>query len=296
MGSVTQAGGPADLSHLSDKQLIKRYCPTKKDRGAIEELWRRHSETAYGFAHRWSRSLCPPFYDREDLAGECFEKARDNFRNRICGFRKLDSARSFRVWLSSLVHSTTRDRVRVITQSRIKDKAKRVVHVSLGEVFERGAGKEASDEERTEAAAAMDSVELPIPPPFDGEPTVETDKFEDRTSHLWFRSRYSTNPLDPVAPADRKLFDEQRKFVFREILTRHAESSEENAHCTRIIRMRYVRRWPMQRISSHVYGPSATKRQEESRKRAIYRLLDKDYEGLRLQLAQVFRITAPEHI
>ncbi len=300
---------PADLQNLSDKVLIKRFCPDRKDEEAVEELWRRHSETVYEALQKCSRYLCPAFYDWQDLAHASFLQARNNFLNRICGFRELESARSFKSWLIRLAWSTTRDVRRPITQSRVK---KKIREVSLETAFgDRKLGRQSSDDSPTEPLEEEFPVDA-AEQAYAGEgafsrkekrkrkqevldkPDVDTD--EVRSHHLWYRSQYSPRPIDPAAPVERKIVEQQRKFIVRYVLVQYAAESDENTDSARLLRERYFRKYPVRQLIVRRFGEPSSKRERETRERAIYRWLDHDYDEVLALMGRMFGITAPEHI
>lgn len=295
---------PADLQNLSDKALIRRFCPDRKDEEAVEELWRRHSETVYEALQKCSRYLCPAFYDWQDLAHASFLQARNNFLNRICGFRELESARSFKSWLVRLAWSATRDMRRPITQSRVK---KKIREVSLETAFgDRKLGRQSPDDspkEPLEEEFPVDAAERA----YAGEgafsrkrkqevldkPDVDT---EVRSHHFWYRSQYSPRPLDPAAPVEQKLVEQQRKFIVRHVLVRYAEESDKNADSARLLRERHFRKYPVRQLIVRRFGEPSSERERATRERAIYRLLDHDYDEVLALMGRMFGITAPEHI
>lgn len=275
---------PADLKELSDKDLIKRYCPERKDEAAIEELWRRHSETVYEYLEKSSRTLCPAFYDRDELAHASYMEARKNLRNRICGFRELDSARSLKAWLRRVAYSTMRDERRKVTESRTKTKT-----VSLDGTLERMSQTGSADEDAAEKRQ-VDPVELTFFRRPVEEALAEAGELEIRTDHAYFRSGYLFHPFEPVAPVEREMATRQRKSVFRDVLAWHAAQSDKDMTCSSMIRLRYWKRWSVAEVVEHVYGPPAT----ETRKRAYYRLLDHNYIQIQALLYKRFGITGPQ--
>ncbi len=297
---------PADLQNLSDKALIRRFCPDRKDEEAVEELWRRHSETVYEALQKCSRYLCPAFYDWQDLAHASFLQARNNFLKRICGFRKLESARSFKSWLVRLAWSTTRDVRRPITQSRVK---KKIREVSLETAFgDRKLGRQSSDDSPTEpleeefpadaaeqayadegAFSRKDKRKQEVL----GKSDVDT---EVRSHHFWYRSQYSTRPIDPVAPVERKIVEQQRKFIVRYVLVQYAAESDENTDSARLLRERYFRNYPVRQLIVRRFGEPSSERERATRERVIYRLLNHDYDEVLVLIDRMFGITAPEHI
>jgi|GEM_PF-3230275 len=288
MSIEAETGKPADLRALSDKELIKRFCPDEKDCAAIEELWRRHEKTAYEILVRISRSLCPAFFDPGDLAHTSYLRARDNFKNRICGFKELDSPRSFKAWLRELATKTMLDERRILTQSRRKRK---IIEVSIEKP------PEEDEQERLPEVTEETLLELPElrirrkPGPVDFD-----EPLEERSDYEYFRSWYSTSPLDPAAPVEWKQVEQERKSIFRKVLTRHAENSDEDATCAAMIRLRYWRKWPVKKLVERFHGAPTTERQRAAKERACYRLLNKDYEDIAADLRRMYGIVRPGQV
>lgn len=303
MGPVTQAGGPANLRELSDKELLTRYCAEewKRQRGKetgerrteaserekenvelAEELWRRHQMKVYDYLSRCGRAFCPAFYDPGDLVHDSHMQAQKNFIKRICGFRNIDSPRSFKAWCENLARTTMLDERRKVTESRLKRKR---IFVSLDEPLHDEEGE--SSETVVDVVVGEEFERLPASPPERGEP---------RSSYLVFRSRYSTNPRDPAAPVERKLVEGQRSYVVGEALRRHAESSEENAHSARVIRWRHWRNWTYATIGARIYGESTSPTEKNTQEQRIKRVLEDDYERLFTVLRGTWGIVAPGHL
>jgi DNA-directed RNA polymerase specialized sigma24 family protein len=288
VGLTQPAAEPTDLRNLSDKELVKRFCTEAEDQPAADEIWRRYEQTIYKSLEKSSRTLCPVFYDPRDLVHDSYLKARENLLARICKFKELDSARSLRAWLGRVVRSTMLDERRKVTQSR---KKRKIVEVSIekpsGEDQDQGKLPEITEETLLEfpEVAAESTIEVEERVHIDT-PVSFSEMLEPRSHHVYFRSRYSTSPLDPSAPVEWKYVEQQRKFIFREVLTRHAQQSDEDAASAAMIRLRYWRKWEVAKVIEFFYGKPSTKQEKQARQRAYYRLLDKDYEGIRAALAQ----------
>lgn len=288
MDLARQAAGPADLGSLSNAELIKRFCPECTDEAVAEELWRRHNPEIYRSLERCTRTLCPAFYDQGDLVHDSYLRARKNLLNRVCRCRDTASARTFSAWLGQVARSAMLDERRNVTESRIKNK---IVKVSIEKPSLEG-------DEGTKPAEITEETLLELPAlAIRSKPEAVRfhEPCEPRSHDEYFRSRYSTSPLDPSAPVERKIIESQRKVVFLKILTRHVQESDENATCGAMIRLRYWSKWEVAKIVQRFYGEPSTKQQQQARHRAYFRLLDKDYEGIigDLERAGIMR---PEHI
>jgi len=180
------------------------------------------------------------------------------------------------------------DERRKVTKSRRKEK---IIEVSIE--------KPSQEEDEVAKPAEITEETFLELPALAIRPKTEAvrfhEPFEPRSHHEYFRSRYSTCPLDPSAPVEWKIVESQRKVVFREILTRHVQGSDENATCGSMIRLRYWSKWDVAKIVERFYGETLTRQQQQARHKAYYRLLDKNYEGIikDLERAGVMR---PEHI
>ena len=288
VGLTEQAAEPADLRSLPDKELVGRFCPERTDEAVAEELWRRHNPEIYKTLAKCTRTLCPAFYDQGDLAHDSYLQARQNLLNRICGCENTGSERSFSAWLGRVARSTMLDERRKVTESRIKRK---IVKVSIE--------KPSQDEDEVAKPAEITEETFLEIPPLAIRPKPEAVRFhgpfEPRSHHEYFRSLYSTSPLDPSAPVERKIVESQRKVVFLKILTRHVQESDENAACGAMIRLRYWSKWRVAKIVERFYGEPLTKQQEQARRQAYFRLLDKNYDGIIKDLERA-GIMRPEHI
>jgi DNA-directed RNA polymerase specialized sigma24 family protein len=288
---------------LSDKELIRRFCREAADQGLAEELWRRHEQTIYQNLEKSCRTLCPSFYDPRDIVHDIYtDKARKRLLGGICEFRELDSARSFQSWLGRIARSMVLDERREILETRIQPGRRRIfVRIEKS--------PEEESEGRGPSGVTEESLlELPEVTPelmAETEETVITsmagsvsfdEPSEPRSHHVWFRSRYSTRLLDPSAPVEWNLTDLQRESILRQILTRHAEQSDEDATCAAMIRLRYWRKWPVAKLVERFYGTPLTEQQRAARHRAYYRLLHKDYEGIKVELERTFGAVRPEQI
>lgn len=278
-----------DPKKLSDKELIRRFCPAAHDHALAEEVWRRFQPAVYEALEKSSRGLCPAFYDRRDLIHDSYLQARKNLIARICRFRKLDSTRSLRTWLGLVARSTMMDERRKVTYSRRKEK---IIEVSI-----EPASAESEEEGTTRAITEETLLELPElaiqrkvgPVDFD-------EPFVPSSHYLYFRSRYSTNPIDPASPVERGMIDRQRKTIFREILTQHAEHSSKDATCAALIRLRYWRKWPVAKLVEHFYGKPEGESQRVARHKAYYRLLDSNYQSIVAMLRRRVGVTRPAQI
>jgi hypothetical protein len=292
------AAEPLNVTKLSDKELIQRYCKNKGNNTLADELWRRHQMAIYEELQKCSRSLCPAFCDQRDLVHDSFLQARKNLRARICKFRELDSARSLRAWLGQVARSTMLDERRETTGSRRK---KKIVEVSI----EKPAGEEydeATHPEITEETLLELPEVVPEPGPKVAGGTdiqhTESVAFNEplRSDYLYFRSRYSTSPLDPVGPIEWEQLETERRVIFRDVLTRHAQRSDEDGMCASMIRLRYWRKWPVAKVVERFYGPPETERQRQARHRAYFRLLDKNYLEILAELRRAYGVVKPEQI
>jgi DNA-directed RNA polymerase specialized sigma24 family protein len=278
-----------DPKKLSDKELIQRFCPEGNDQALADELWRRYQPPIYQALEKYSRTLCPAFYDPRDLLHDSYLLAPQNLCARICGFDELDSTRSLRAWLTRVACSTVLDERRKVTHSRIKEK---IVELSI----DKPSGEE-HDEEKPRGPTEETLLELPELAIRRKAGTVSfSEPFAPRSHYVYFRSRYSTSPLDPSAPVEWGIIDQQRKIIFREILTRHDERSDEAATCAAMIRLRYWRKWPVARLVERFYGKPGNEQERAARHKAYYRLLDKNYEAITATLRRTFGIVRPEQI
>lgn len=274
---------------MSDKDLIRRFCSTAGDHALAEEIWRRFQPTIYEALEACSRALCPAFYDRRDLIHDSYLQARKNLIARICRFRELDSARSLRAWLGLVARWTMLDERRKVTHSRRREK---IIEVSI-----EPASAEGREEGATQAITEERLLELPeVAIRRKSGPVNFDEPFVPSSHHLYFRSRYSTNPVDPAAPVEREIVERQRKFIFREILTQHAEHSSKDATCAAMIRLRYWRKWPVAKLVEHFYGLPEGERQRIARHRAYYRLLDSNFESIIAKLRRAVGVTRSAQI
>jgi hypothetical protein len=147
----------------------------------------------------------------------------------------------------------------------------------------------------------MTSLEGSFPDAYEGaeaEIVAEAQDADEQTPV--FRSKYPRSATagtgrgimaeSPPAP-DAKVRAEERKYVVRELLVRYAQESDENAHCARLIRLRYFLAWDLMKIITYVYGTPASTRQQKAWERHIYRDMAHDYEELRMLLQRDFGIT-----
>jgi len=255
-----QAAGPADVTQLSDKELILRYCGNRKDRTVAEKLWRRCGEKLHQSLGRlvFSRnSLCPDFCDRKTFLDSTFSRVYVNFFARICGFTELDSPVSLKAWLATVARSTALDEYRYLTRSRTD-----IVEIGLGEVSPEDVGGDSGES-----------------------PTQEVERPPFRTKLLSFYGR-----AQKIPPPDAGIKAEERKFVVRELLVRYAVVSDDNAHSAQLIRLHYFSEWEVSKIVGYVYGNPASTRQEETWTRYVYRDMAHDYGNLRPFLASEFGI------
>lgn len=300
MGLEQQVPEPFDPRELSDKELIQRFCPERSNQALADELWRRYQQAVYAALENNSRTLCPAFYDFRDLVHDSYLQARKNLLARICTFKELGSAPSLRAWLGRVARSTMLDERRKVTHSRTKNK---IIEVSIEQPPTDNYGEERPPEVTEESllelpvisAERVHAVEEPTVTAISGSVSFN-ETFEPKSHHEYFRSRYSTSPLAPSAPVEWKLVEQQRQFIFREILTRHAQQSDENTTCAAMIRLRYWRKWPVTTLVEHFYGKPVSEQQSKARHRAYYRLLDRDYKEITAALGRTLDIVRPEQI
>jgi DNA-directed RNA polymerase specialized sigma24 family protein len=266
---------------LSDKQLILRYCANRDEDGLASELWRRHKESIYEALKRHSRRLCPSFWDQEDLAHDSYMQVRKNVLNRICEFKGLDSARSLKAWLDAVAKSTLLDERRKVTGRG--PEPREFIEVPYDDAEGEEHLVEPAEPPVLRDAKAVDSAR-------------EFGVFEPRSRHLFFRSAYSTNPLDPVAPVEQDILERERRFIFRDILVRRTRNSEKDAQCSSVIRLRYWRKWPVKKTVEFFYGAWATNREFNTKYQACRRLLKEDYDAILLELDRTLRVKRPEQI
>ena len=252
---------PVDPAKLSDKDLVKLFCANRKEQVLATELWRRYGDQLRESLKRlvFSRhSLCPDFVDRKTFLDSTFSRVYLKFLGGICGFRELDSPPSLKAWLNRVTKTAGIEEYRWLTRSRTQ-----IIELGLEEV---------SPEEVSA-----------IP-----EETSEEEKRPFRTKLLSFYGR-----AQKIPPPDAAIKAEERKFVVRELVVRYTQESDENAHCARLIRLRYFLEWELVKIVTYVYGTPASARQEKTWERHVFRDMARDYENLRSLLASEFGIVGP---
>jgi hypothetical protein len=254
---------PADPARLSDQELVRLFCANRREQALATELWRRHGDELRNSLKRLvfsKNSLCPDSCPRDTFLDASFSRAWQKFFGNICKFRGLDKPPILKAWLRRVAYSVAIEEYRDITGCR-----RDVWNIPMEDAF---------------------------PHEFGGAEDEDTPSF---------RSKYTTTTAEgtsrgvmaqPLPAPDAKVKAEERKYVIRELLVRYAQESDENAHCARLIRLRYFVGWELTKIVTHVYGTPGSSRQEKSWERHVFRDMADDYENLMAVVKREFGITA----
>jgi hypothetical protein len=268
---------PVDLSQLSDEELIQKYCADRKGQDIASILWERHSEKIRDALKKQAR-LRPDTCPYRTFLDASFSRAYLNFLQRICGFR---FEKPIEHWLFKVAGSAALDERRVITRKRGKAKKK------PGEA----AVIESTETEQKNVEAEQEEQKTDQPT------MIPLDDFIDRESqYTVFHSKYypahGRYGQDPDKPIEKR----ERKYVVRELLIRHTETSDEDAESAYTIRLRYWRDWSVPKLAEYFFGEPTSERERTTRERAVYRSLNSNFGKLRASLAQEFGITSLREI
>lgn len=111
--------GPAELQHLPDKDLIRRYCADPPDKEAGEELFRRCLPKIRKLIGEWgSKHLyhLPRTIDRQGVLRDAESQAEDKLRRKICSYAFKGS---FEGWLRRVsVSATVTEYLRIVGRGR----------------------------------------------------------------------------------------------------------------------------------------------------------------------------------
>jgi DNA-directed RNA polymerase specialized sigma24 family protein len=262
MDPLKESTKPVDLRKLSDKELMGTYCADRSRQDVAEILWERHSETIRDALKKRAR-LRPSTCDYRTFIDSSFSRSYLNFIRRICGFRFESPIEH---WLFMVAGSAALDERRKITGKRAE--AEKLNESETEESTDTGVKKEISLDEYIAK---------------EGEGTLF------RSEYFPLHTHYGQSPNSPIEKRERK-------YVVRELLIRHAETSDEDAESAHTIRLRYWRNWSVTELATYFYGEPITKQEQAARERAVYRDLDSNFRKLRTLLAKEFRIASPSQI
>jgi len=242
----------SDLQKLSDKKVIKRFCPDRADEEAGRELWHRHNETILESIKKVAkrRSFRPASCDYKSFVDATFTRAYLNFLNRICGYNFQGPIKH---WLYKLALTTALDERRTL----------------LG----RGSVKLTGIEDAFPHQAPADV----------GFGFHYRHRGGFRTKLFPLHARHSTNPVEKIAA-------EERRFIVLELLVRHADSSDKNADSARTIRLYHWRKWSVPRIAEYFFSEAPNKQKKAAQEKSLYRTLQVDYAKLKALLMREFNI------
>lgn len=275
----TTPSAAEDLSKLSDRDLIERFCKDRSNQDIATALWERHSPTILS-ALKKQAYLSPAGCDRRSFVDSSFSRAYINFFRRICGFKFEGSIDG---WLYKLAGTAELDERRKITGKRAESEEETdEAQVPEEEVDELKAGEEPQKHVRWEDLEPLiDDCGFRS-----GVPRLETKNIRDAQTIL------SETRARPVPQPDQIFLAKERKYLVRELLIRHAEESDRDAESSYTIRLRYWRDWSVSKIAEYFYGELATDREKTKRERAVYRSLDSDFRKLQISLAEEFGISS----
>ena len=98
-------------------------------------------------------------------------------------------------------------------------------------------------------------------------------------------------PSPPVLIAGK-----ERKFILRELLIRHAESSERARESAHFVRLRHWNGWKCPQIARHYYPDPADEAQNKADKHRVWGRLKTDHDKLRKLLKKEFNVASLRQI
>ncbi len=259
--------GPApesSLTQLSDEALIRRYCAAlatgTTDEEAAGELWyQRHKPI---LLQKIKYIAAKPGHVRPDVIdfGPFVEAslgwAWQKYFGGICGLKNPGSKPALLTWLERVAYTSC------ITERR--------------KILTRG----------------------PPPVPLDevvGQEDIPTAEYELEKEG---GPRYKLRPdlAERQPSAEVLIAGKQRKFILRELLILHAESSERARESAHFVRLYHWNGWKCPRIARHYYPGPTGEMQQKADDHRVWSRLNTDHEKLRKLLKKEFNVSSLRQI
>jgi hypothetical protein len=255
------------LAQLSDEVLIRRYCAAcataTTDEDAAGELWhRRHGPIVLQkikYMAAKSGDLRPDFVDFQPFVKASWNWAWQKYFGYICTVENPGSKAGLNQWLERVAFSAIGEERRLL----------------LGRIVDRRA--------------------VPLDEFAEAEGDVPTEEYETEKER---GPRYTPRPdlaeLQPSPPA--LIAGKQRKFILREILILHAESSERARESAHFVRLYHWNDWKCPQIARHYYPDPADEMQKKADDHRVWSRLKTDHDKLRRLLIKTYNVTSLSQI
>ena len=265
-GQPTGSPAASSLAHLDDAALIRRYCTalaTKTtDEDAVQELWQhRHGPILLQkikYLAAKAGDLRPDFVDFKPFVDASWNWAWQKYFRYICTVENPGSKAALNQWLERVAFSAIGEERRQLR----------------GRIVERGAVP--LDELAGEEG---------------GVPKEEYESGKEQGSRVISRPGLERQPSAPVLIAGK-----QRKFILRELLILHAQSSERARESAHFVRLYHWKDWKCPQIARHYYPNPADEMQKKADDHRVWARLQSDHEKLRKLLKKEFKVASLRQI
>jgi len=252
------------LAQLSDEALIRRYCAAlangTTDEEAAGELWHgRHKPILLQkikYIAARPGNIRPDFIDFEPFVKASLSWAWQKYFGGIRRLENPGSKPALNAWLEQIAYTSC------MTEQRI--------------ILTRGTGE----------LVPLDEV-------VGGDvPTAEYETEKERGPRYTPRPDLAERqPSPPLLIAGR-----ERKFILRELLILHAQSSERARESAHFVRLYHWNGWKCPRIARHYYPDPADEMQEKADNHRVWSRLNTDHEKLRKLLKKEFDVSSLRQI
>jgi len=264
MGTSPSPLSESPLAHLDDEALIRRYCTAlataTTDEEAVQELWRRHKPVVLQkikYIAAKPGEIRPDFMDFKPFVDASLGWAWQKYFGGIRRLQHPGSKPALLAWLEEVAYtSCVTEQRKILTRSTAE-------LVPLDEI------------------AGQEDV-----------PKKEYETEKERVPKYRLRPDLAERqPSPPVLIAGK-----ERKFILRELLILHAQSSERARESAHFVRLYHWDGWKCPRIARHHYRDAADEMQKKADDHRVWSRLKTDHDKLRKLLKKEFNLASLRQI
>ncbi len=262
---MLDSASESPLAHLDDEALIRRYCAAlataRRDEEAAGELWHhRHGPILLQkikYIAAKPGEIRPDFVDFKPFVEASHGWAWQKYFGGICLLQNPGSNKAILAWLEAVAYTSC------ITEQRM--------------ILTRG----------TIRPVPLDEVV--------GQEDVPAGEYEtDKERGAKYKLRPDLADRQPSAPV--VIAGKERKFIVRELLILHGQSSERARESAHFVRLYHWNGWKCPQIARHYYADPINEMQKKADDHRVWGRLQKDHVKLRKLLKKEFNVASLRQI